>query len=279
VLLHKSIYLNAPFFLVRAALFFAVWIGFALSLNRLSSRQDGEADPEVKKRMQSRGSIGLLIYVLTMTFASFDWVMSLEPHWFSTIFGLLIICGQVLNAFAFVIIFSALMLNHKPYSDIFAPMQFQDLGKLMLTFVLLWAYMSFSQFLIIWAGNLPEETPWYVHRLHGGWQLIALLLILLHFALPFLLLLSRGLKRNPRRLLYVALGVLFMRFVDLFWLTAPDFQKGLSVHLLDFLLPVALGAIWIGAFLRNLRNRPLMPLHDHNLPVQGVALQEALGNG
>jgi hypothetical protein len=193
-------------------------------------------------------------------------MMSLEPHWFSTIYGLLVITGQVLSAFAFVIAVGALLMQFKPISDVMTGTIFHDLGKLMFAFVMIWAYLAFSQFLIIWSGNLPEEIPWYVHRLHHGWQIIGLILILFHFAIPFLLLLSRDMKKNPRILASIAIGVFIMRFVDLYWMVAPEFHPhGLTVHLLDLLLPVGIGGVWLAFFFKQLKTWPLIPANDPNL--------------
>ena len=266
LLKEKAVYLNIPFFVFRTALYFGIWIFLAYLLNRWSRQQDEAESAALLTRFQVIGGAGLLLYGLTMTFASVDWMMSLEPHWFSTIYGLLVITGQVLSAFAFTICVAALLANYKPLSDVISSAQFHDLGNLTLAFVMIWAYLAFSQFLIIWAGNLPEEIPWYIHRLDSGWQWVALLLLLFHFTLPFLLLLSRGTKKNPRLLAGVALGVLFLRVVDLFWLIAPDFHKhGLAVHYMDILLPIGIGGIWIAFYLHQLKSRPLVAVHDPNL--------------
>ncbi len=273
ILKHKSLYLNIPFFLVRAVLYFAVWFFLAYLLNKWSRQEDVASTPALQSKFQFLGGIGLLLYGLTATFAAVDWMMSLEPHWFSTIYGLLVIVGQVLSAFAFVIAVASILIQYKPLSDVMSNVQFHDLGKLMFAFVMIWAYLSFSQFLIIWSGNLPEEIPWYMHRLHSGWQFVALLLVLFHFALPFLLLLSRETKKRPRILALIALGVLFMRLVDLYWMVAPEFhQHGLAVSILDFLLPVAMGGIWLAFFFHQLKSMPLIPINDPNL-------QEVLEHG
>jgi hypothetical protein len=267
VLKHKSLYLNVPFFIGRAVLYFGIWIGLSFWLNKWSSREDEAGGQPVSERLSFIGGIGLLLYGLTMSFASVDWLMSLEPHWFSTMYGLLVIAGQVLSAFAFVIAIAAILVQYKPFSGVISPTHFKDLGNFVLAFVMIWAYLAFSQYLIIWAGNLPEEIPWYLHRLHKGWQYMAILLVVFHFALPFLLLLSRNFKRNPRALVVVAIGILVMRLVDLFWMVAPEFHpNGLNVHYLDFLLPIGLGGIWLALFLWQLKKRPLLPMNDPNLP-------------
>ena len=263
---HKSFYLNVPFFLTRTAIYFAVWFLLAYLLNKWSKQEDQASTPRLQSRFQFLGGIGLLLYGLTATFAAVDWMMSLEPHWFSTIYGLLVIVGQVLSAFAFVIAVASILMQHKPLSDVITSTQFHDLGKLMFAFVMIWAYLAFSQFLIIWSGNLPEEIPWYKHRLTHGWQMMALFLVIFHFALPFLLLLSRDLKKNPRFLVWVALGVLVMRVVDLFWMIGPEFHtEGLGIHILDILLPIGMGGIWLAFFFWQLKGWPLVPVNDPNL--------------
>jgi hypothetical protein len=269
ILQHKSVYLNVPFFLARAVLYFAVWLTLAYFLNRWSAEQDGGADVERRLEYLSRG--GLLLFTLTMTFASIDWVMSLEPHWYSTIYGILFIGGQVLSAFAFVIPVVARIAERPPFSSYITADQFHDLGKLLLAFVMLWSYFAFSQFLIIWSGNLPEETPWYLNRLGGGWQWIGIAQIVVHFALPFLVLLSRDLKRNGRLLAGVALGVLGMRFVDLFWLIQPAFSPGaFALHWLDPVALVGVGGLWIAQLIGQLRARPVLPLGEPQLSLEAA---------
>jgi hypothetical protein len=260
---HKHVYLNVPFFLVRAAFYFAVWNLLTYLLNAWSLEQDQNPDPRLARRMQKLSAVGLLAYGLTITFASFDWLMSLEPHWFSTIYGVLIMGGQGLAAMAFVIIVLVWLGRRPPLDRIVMPGHFHDLGNLMLAFVMLWAYFSFSQYLIIWAGNLPLEIAWYLHRLQTGWRSVGIALIIFHFAVPFVLLLSRAVKRTPDYLIKVAVGVLVLRLVDLFWLIAPEFhQSGIVVSWLDVVLPLSLGSLWLGAFVWQLRGRAILPVHD-----------------
>jgi hypothetical protein len=263
LLQHKSLYLNVPFFSIRTAIYFAVWIGLAYVLNTWSLEQDRTADLSLSRRLQMLSGPGLVLYGLTVTFGSIDWVMSLEPEWFSTIYGVTFMVGQALSAFAFVILVALLLADHHPLADVASPSLFQDLGNLLLAFVMLWAYMAFSQFLIIWTGNLPEEIPWYLHRMGGGWQWIGPLLFLFYFGVPFLLLLSRGTKRSRRMLFAVAAAIVLMRLVDLFWLVAPAFRPSeLRVHWMDLAAPIGVGGIWLWAFVRQLKGRPLLPLND-----------------
>jgi hypothetical protein len=218
-----------------------------------------------------------VIYFFTLTFAMVDWVMSLEPHWFSTIYGLLFAAGQGLSALAFTTAVIVLLARRPPLSNVISPHHLHDLGKLMFALVLLWAYLSFSQFLITWSGNLPEEIPWYIRRLNNGWQYVALLIVLFHFAVPFLYLLSRDVKRNPRLLLPVAIGIVVMRMIDLLWIVAPapvagEHETHLSVRWMDFAALVGLGGVWLAFYITQLTRRPLLPLGDPHL-------QEALEHG
>jgi hypothetical protein len=262
----KSLYLNVPFFIVRAVLYFVIWIGCSWLLNKWSAAQDrGELGvrPEDTGRFRAVSAPGLILYVVLMTFASTDWVMSLDAHWFSTIFGFILVAGQGLAGFALVIVVLSMLTTTEPVATYLNKRHFLDLGKLLLAFVMLWAYFSFSQFLIIWSGNLPEEIPFFAERLRGGWQYVSTLLLLGHFALPFVLLLSRDLKRRPRLLAQVAIIVLIMRYVDVLWLVEPMFgHEGFPVHWMDVALPAGLVGVWFFLFVRHLRSRPLLPLND-----------------
>jgi len=263
---HKSFYLNVPFFLGRAVLYFAIWIVLMLLLNRWSLDQDRGHTPALGKRLQYLSRGGLLLYSLTMTFAAVDWVMSLEPHWFSTIYGMLLIAGQVLSAFAFAILMMTALSEQASIRPWLSANSSHDLGKLMLGFVMIWSYFSFSQFLIIWSGNLPEETPWYLSRLHGGWQYIGIGLIIFHFALPLLLLLSRSRKRDWRRLGPVALLVLAARALDLVWMVVPAYSPAdFTLHWLDLVTFLGVGGLWLAMFAWQLGQRPLLPVRDPEL--------------
>ncbi|PYS33826.1 MAG: hypothetical protein DMG14_30910 [Acidobacteria bacterium] len=267
----KQAYLNVPFFIVRTVIYFLLWLTFAFLLNRWSAQQDATGDPRLIRRFQLLSGPGIVVYSLTITFASIDWGMSLEPRWFSTIYGMLFIVGQTLAALAFVIPVAGLLSESPPVSEVLNSAVFQDLGNLLLAFVMLWAYISFSQYLIIWSGNLPEEIPWYLHRGTNGWQWVAAVLALFHFAVPFLLLLGRGNKRNKRFLGGIAIAVLLMRWVDLYWLIAPSFLPRVRIHLFDVVLFAAIGAIWLYVFLGHLNRRALLPLRDPNFVVETAA--------
>jgi hypothetical protein len=252
-------WLNTPGFLVRALVCFLAWIGVAWVIGRRTRQQDVEATLATERKLRVFAGPAVLIYGLTMTVASIDWVMSLEPHWRSTIYGVIFLVGQALTAFAFVIVAAVVLRGHSPFKETFSRQNLQDLGSLTLAFVLLWTYVGYSQYLIIWSANLPEEATWYVRRLGGGWRALATVLVLLHFVVPFVVLLSRKAKENARILGVVAGGMLVMRWVDLFWLVTPSFHESLSIHWQDVAALVAAAGLWTAAWIRELRRRPLTP--------------------
>jgi hypothetical protein len=267
VLRMKQPYLNVPFFLVRAVFYFGAWSLLAHLLSRWSAELDRGGSLRDARRLRGLSGGGLVLLGFTITFSAVDWAMSLDPHWYSTIYGMIFMVNQTLSAMALVIVLLARFREESPFAGVVRPEAFHDLGKLLLAFVMLWAYLNFSQFLIIWAGNLAEEIPWYVRRLHGAGQVVALLIILFHFALPFLLLLSRDLKRSASTLAKVA-GVLFLlRLVDLYWLVAPDRRHDGGFHLswMDVTAPIAVGGIWLYWFARELKVRPLLPRNEPDL--------------
>jgi hypothetical protein len=272
LLLHKAPYLNVGFFLIRAAFYFTVWIVIARVLVRWSNEQDATGDPDYVRKFQLLGRGAIVLYALTMTFAGVDWMMSIEPHWYSTMYGLLVIAGQVLSAFAFSIAILTLLSQHDPVAAVATSERFHDLGKMLLAFVMIYAYFAFSQFLIIWSANLPEETPWYLKRITGGWQYLAVALPAFYFFLPFFILLSRKLKQNARRLIIVAILLLIMRLADLYWFIMPAFSPGkFALHWMDVAAVVGVGGVWLAAFLFNLQGRPVLPLRDPALPLEASA--------
>lgn len=263
VLKIKQPYLNLPFFLIRNVIYFAVWWALARRLNRWSDEQDRTGNPALAGRLENLSAPGLVLYGLTVTFFSIDWIMSLEPHWFSTIFGMIFMVLQVLGALALAILVAGLLSQREPVVNAVTPDRFNDLGNLLLTFVMLWAYLGFSQFLIIWAGNLTNEIPWYLTRAEGGWGIVVVTLVFISFAIPFYLLLMRPIKRRVETLSMLCAFLIVVNFVDVYWMVVPAFEKsGPRFYLLDFLLPVGMGGIWLAAFVRQLKSRPLLPLHD-----------------
>jgi hypothetical protein len=267
ILQHKQPYLNVPFFFIRQALYFLIWYGFAWQLNRMSLRQDRGDDPGLTRRMQFVAAFGIVAYCLAVTFAAVDWLMSLQPHWYSTIYGVWLMGSQGLSALAFLIVMAVFLSRREPMAGVIQPRHFHDWGKLLFAFVMLWAYFSFSQFLITWAGDLPEEIQFYLPRMEGGWGALALAIVVFHFLLPFVLLLSRDLKRNARLLGAVALGLMFMRWLDLIWQVEPAFhERNAALYWLYVAAPAAIGGLWLFWFVRELKKRPLLPLHDPYLP-------------
>lgn len=269
LIIFKAPYLNQKFFLARGLIYFAIWIAIAMFLRKWSKRQDDNYDMGAVQRAQNLSGPGFVIYGLAVTFASVDWVMSLDVEWFSTIFGLLTLAGQGVLTIAFLVVVGVALASREPMAEVYNAKHFHDLGKLLLAVVMVWAYFSFSQLLIIWSGNLPEEIPWYLERFKGQWGWMGFGLIMLHFVLPFLLLLSRDLKRNARRLVMVAWLLIVMRFVDLLWLIVPEFTHGKSPNPASYLVYVAatigVGGVWLGWFFYQMRQRALVPYNDPQL--------------
>jgi hypothetical protein len=266
----QSLYLNVPQFLLRAGVYFVCWLILSYFLNRWSRRQDETGDPRLAGWMRTLSGPGLVVCGLTLTFASFDWLMSLQPDWYSTIFSYVFAAGHALSALAFVVLVLALLADHPPLAGLTGPKTLIDLGNLLLAFVMFWTYVSFSQFLLIWAGNLPEEISWYVRRSQGGWLWFAVLLVILHFAVPFALLLSRDMKRNRRNLAIIAGLVLVMRLAALTWDVVPAYEPlGLGPHWGDLIAcaitVLGVGGVWTATFLRELNKLPLVAIHDPRL--------------
>jgi len=226
----KLWWLTREGFILRGVIYFVLWILLSFVLVRWSDEQDRTGDPWVFRRMQLFSGPGLVVYVATVTFASVDWAMSLDPTWVSTMYGLLFVVGQALTTLALVVLLLTLVYERRPFHGVVTIGHFHDLGNLLLAFVMLWAYLNFSQFLIIWQGNVAEETPYYIARTHGGWKYVGLALVLFHWFVPFVLLLWRQTKRNPRALAGVALAVLVMRLLDMLWLLGPSFPRDAGTH-------------------------------------------------
>lgn len=262
----QQAYLTAGWFQARAVIYFAIWLLLMFLFLRWSKEQDANReDRALRRRLVMLAGPGIILYVFAMTFAAIDWVMSLSPHWASTIYGFLFVAGQLISSMAFAIAIVVLLARTEPFSSVLQKRHLHDLGNLLLAFVMLWAYFDFSQLLIIWSGNLPEEISFYRTRLYGGWGVVAVIVLLFHFFVPFFLLLSRDLKRNARLLPKVALWLIFMRLVDLFWMTRPEFTSRAVPSWLDIVLPIALGGLWLGFFAFNLKQQPLLPIGDPKL--------------
>ena len=287
ILHHRELYLNTGFFVARYVIYFAVWIWFANVLNNLSRRQDS-GDVSVNLKLQRLSGAGLVAYGIGVMFAGIDWIMVLNAHWYSTIFGFLTMGGQGLSALAFTILVSAFLVRREPFLGFLKPHHFHDLGKLALAFVMLYAYFNFSQYLLTYAANEVEEVPYMVTRIHHGWQFLALFLVVFHFAVPFLFLLNRDLKRRPQRVMWLAAWILFVRWADIVMLVSPEFsstgpnlamlggevQSHFFIHWLDLAAPLAVGGLWMWMFFTQLANRPLLAIGD---PYLYESLQQGSG--
>jgi hypothetical protein len=260
-------YLTPRGYIIRLLLYFAIAWLLARRINRLSLEQDRTADAGLARRMRMISGPGLVIYCLAATFASVDWLMSIEAHWSSTMYGFYLIVSQALSGLTFAIVVAFLLSRSEPMAPVMVRKHFHDYGKLYLALTMLWTYICFSQFLIIWAGNLPEEIFWYRHRILSGWGVVAGVVVWCHFALPFALLLSRDFKRRPRWLAMLAGWLLLMRLVDLFWQVEPayvgaaGFQRP-ALYWMYLAVPAALFGGWLWLFGYHLKQRPLLPLHD-----------------
>jgi len=265
LILGKQGYLNVGAFLLRTIIYFGIWFALAWLFYQWSGQQDKAPDGNFSdaKRMRLLAAGGMVLYVITMTMASVDWAMSIEPHFYSAIYGVIYMVGQGLSTLAFMLLLVYFLGQKKPMSDAVGTLEIHSLSKMMLAFVVLWTYVSYGQYIIIWSGNIPEFTPWYINRTEEGWSLLALALILFYFAVPFFLLLSRRLKQNLSLVWGVALLVLVMRTVEIFWLIAPDFYtSGFTFDPMYIGTHLLLGGIWLTAFVWMLKRRPLLPANE-----------------
>jgi hypothetical protein len=282
LLQHKSAYLSVGFYLARTVVYFIIWCVFAYFLNGLSAEQDNRDDHGPSGRLQTLSGPGLALLFLTGTFAAIDWLMSLEPNWSSSIYGALVVVGEALATLAMMIAVVVFLSADRPMADAATPDRLHDLGNLMLAFTMLWAYMSFAQYLIIWSGNLPEEIPWYLRRTRGGWQWVALALSLFHFFLPFFVLLFRESKREGRLIVRAAVLVLVMHWIDLIWLVIPARSDPANPQIPWVELPicalamVAIGGLCTTYYISRLKGMPLIPLNDPNLN-EVMALEGGVG--
>jgi len=272
----KHLYLNVPFLWVRWLIYGVVWLGLTTLLNKWSRLEDETKSVKYSGLLEKLSGPGIVAYFFTITLASVDYLMSLDVTWASTIYGFLVAAGQGLSAISVMVATLVLLGKYTPMGHLITKRHLHDLGKLMLAMVMLWAYLSFSQYLIIYSGNLPQEINWYVRRLNGGWQWVGLALLLFHFALPFALLLSQSLKKNPKTISSIAIFIICIRIVDVFWLVEPNFQDVthpvFTISWLDFTAPIGFGGLWLALFFRTLPTRPLLPLGAPDL-------QKALSHG
>jgi hypothetical protein len=266
VLQHKHLYMNATGFILRSVVFFGFWIVLVHFLKKGSSRQDQTTDAEPTRNLRNLSGPGVVLYPLTATFAYIDWIMSLEADWYSTMFPVIILIGQILTTIAFGILMLALFQKETPISEVLSVKHFHHLGNLLLAFVMFWTYVSFSQWLIIWSGNLPHEIEWYAHRSSGGWTWVIIFLALFHFFIPFFVLLFRSFKMNLRPLSILAGMVFTAHAVGVYWLIIPSFEKqGIHLHWMHIAAPIGMGGVWIALFLWQLKKAPLLPQQDPGL--------------
>lgn len=274
-MVQRGAYQTPLWWIIRSAIYFALFLVMMYLLNTWSAEQDKSSDHEAAAGWLGKATAfsgpTMVIYALVVTFASVDWVMSLDPHWFSTIWGLLYVVGWALSTFCFSVVILAFLSDKAPMNRVLGKRHFHDIGKLMLALVMVWAYFNFSQYLIIWSGNIPEETGWFLTRTNGGWQYIAWFLLLFHFVFPFLILLQQDLKRRPTLLASIGIFILFVRMVDMFFMISPNpristhgesLSLAASFSWLDIAGPVAVGGIWLWYFFGELAKRPLVPVMD-----------------
>jgi hypothetical protein len=259
----KSPWLNPTWFIIRSLIYIGLLSLWAWRVRVLSLKFYEDRSPYTELKRRKWSGAGLLVIVMVLTLSSVDWVMSLEPKWYSSMFGIAFTVGAGLSAFAFVTFFLTLLADNEAMKGILKPMHFRDLGNLMLAFTMLWAYTNFSQFLLIWYGNIKEETPYYLKRMHGGWGVMAAVLIVFHFFLPFTMLLMRSIKDRPRTIAIVTVIILLMRFVDIYWLVVPahhsDHFYFSWITLFAFL---GIGGLWLAAFIWQLKGQTIIPIHE-----------------
>jgi hypothetical protein len=267
----KSPYLDPTFFWLRAAFYLVVWALLGWWFRRASLAQDVSADPAATRRLQMVAAPALLLYAITQTFAAFDWIMSLDPHWYSTIFGVYFFAGSTVGVFA-VLALAGMALERPaaggrgPLAGLITIEHYHDLGKLLLSFVVFWAYIAFSQFMLIWYGNIPEETLWFAHRWHHGWKAVSVALAVGHFVLPFFFLLLRVAKRRRPLLAAGALWMLLAHWLDLYWLVVPAVSPEHAMpQLTDLLAFVGVGALWLAAWAALVAGRAAVPVGDPRL--------------
>lgn len=277
VIQHKAAYLNLGFWTIRAVIYFAVFWLWAWLLRLGSVSLDRIPRPRVLKRQVNLSSVGEVIYFALMSLAAVDWIMSREPHWISSVFGFIVVISQALSALCFMVLMVAIYADEPPLKDVIQGRYLNDLASVVLTFVILWAYLSFAQFLVIWLGNKQDEIPWYIRRTDGGWRWVGAALMGLHFLVPFILLLMRPIKQKIGRLAAVAGGLMFMRVIDvLYWVTPTDPHgdnwgalNWIYAEAMNVLALLGIGGIWFVAFLWFLKNRPILPIGEF-IPVTPV---------
>jgi len=275
VLRAKQPYLNVPFFLIRATGYFAVWSWLALRMSNWSLRQDLDGNVEWTVRMRNLSGVGVLLLAVTSTFAAFDWIMSLDPHWYSTIFGIYFWSGSIIGSLAAIVALVMILRSVGLLVGVVTQEHLHDLGKLLFGFAIFWAYIAFSQYFLIWYANIPEETIWYIRRLKGNWSYVGVALSVGHFVIPFIILLSRSAKRNPSILGSAAVVVLCFHYLDLYWQIMPELQPhGPDLHWIDASTLVGIVASCGLVILHGARRDALIPIRDPQLHASLQSLSE-----
>jgi len=271
-------YLRLGLWIPRAALYFIAFIALNWVLLAISRRQDREPEAQVGPTLRAISGPGEVVYLFITLFLYTDWIMSITPDWVSMIYGLIFNAGHGLAAVSFAVIIAGLLVRHPPMRAVMRPDQFLDLGKIMLTFVMVWGWWTYAQWIIFWSGNKPDQVSWYIARTRGGWEYYGFALILVAFCIPFALLLSRSFKSNPRTLAILALITLLARYMDDFWFIAPSFPNhagDFHYSYLDAVIPISLVAFWLALFFQHLKSRPLLALQD---PHVDLILEQAYGS-
>ncbi|MEW5702327.1 MAG: hypothetical protein AB1792_08880 [Candidatus Zixiibacteriota bacterium] len=266
ILQHRSVYLNAAFFIARTLLYFIIWFLLSYRLYKWSLDEDSGYDEARRARMRRLSAVGMVLFAFTVSFAAFDWLMSLDAHWYSTIFGAYVFAGSVMAALCFLTLSVMALKRRGLLADIVTVEHYHDLGKLIFAFTIFWAYMAFSQYMLIWYANIPEETVWFAERWTGSWKTVSLLLVFGHFVIPFVLLMPKMMKRRPSFLMAIGLWLLVIHWVDLFWLVLPSLQhEGAVLSWMDPVAMLGIGGVFCGLFWRRLARHPLVPLGDPRL--------------
>jgi hypothetical protein len=263
LLLGKSGYLNVPFYIIRALVYFIIWAVLARVLFKTSVKQDAGHKNSLLRKLRITSAPGMILFALSITFAAFDWLMSLDPHWYSTIFGVYVFSGALVAMLSFMT-FVVLRLRTKgALTETITVEHYHDLGKLMFAFIIFWGYMAFSQYFLIWYGNIPEETVWFLHRWDNSWKFASLILLFGHFVIPFFILFPRTPKRNPAVLKFTAIWILIMHLVDLHWMVLPNlYQHGIHPSWIDLATLIGIGGIFLWFFWRRMASGPLVPVGD-----------------
>lgn len=263
---HKAPYLNISFFSLRTVLYFGIWFALAYLLRKKSLEQDQKPTPILANRMRQISAPGMILFSLTITFSGFDWFMSLDAHWYSTIFGVYIFSGSFLAICAFLVLFLQFLQSQGVLNNTITVEHYHDLGKYLFAFTIFWTYIAGSQYFLIWYGNIPEETVWFLHRWTGSWKVVSLALVAFHFTVPFLVLAFRSAKRNAKILRGMAILILAMHWLDLYWIILPNFHhEGAHFSWLDLTTFVGVGGIFLGLFWTILKRYPLVPVNDPRL--------------